>query len=448
MINPENDMRSIFSHALRRVDPYEMIIRSMSVENDTLVISHGAGTLREDLRSYRDIMVLGIGKASSKMGMAMEEILGERISRGAVVTKYGHAEPLKSIQVMQAGHPIPDKNSVAGARALFDLASGADEKTLIINLVSGGGSALFSLPPEGISLKDKQAATKVLLESGAAIGEINCIRKHLSQVKGGLFARAAFPARMINIILSDVVGDRLDTIASGIAVPDDTTYDQALDIVNRYHIRDRLPASVVDYLESGKKGEVPDTPKQGDPVFDRVLNILLGNNLAACIAARDHGVSLGYRAVLLTSTLTGEAREAAKFFAAIARDIRKGTADFARPALILAGGETTVTIRGTGKGGRNQEMVLSFLNEFSGNQTGLEGIYFLSAGTDGTDGPTDAAGALIGPDLLHEAARLGLNPGAYLGNNDSYHFFEQAGGLFITGPTNTNVCDIQLMIVT
>ncbi|HON38821.1 MAG: glycerate kinase [Pseudomonadota bacterium] len=441
-------MRSIFSHALRRVDPYEMIIRSMSVENDTLVISHGAGTLREDLRSYRDIMVLGIGKASSKMGMAMEEILGERISRGAVVTKYGHAEPLKSIQVMQAGHPIPDKNSVAGARALFDLASGADEKTLIINLVSGGGSALFSLPPEGISLKDKQAATKVLLESGADIGEINCIRKHLSQVKGGLFARAAFPARMINIILSDVVGDRLDTIASGIAVPDDTTYDQALDIVNRYHIRDRLPASVVDYLESGKKGEVPDTPKQGDPVFDRVLNILLGNNLAACIAARDHGVSLGYRAVLLTSTLTGEAREAAKFFAAIARDIRKGTADFARPALILAGGETTVTIRGTGKGGRNQEMVLSFLNEFSGNQTGLEGIYFLSAGTDGTDGPTDAAGALIGPDLLHEAARLGLNPGAYLGNNDSYHFFEQAGGLFITGPTNTNVCDIQLMIVT
>ena len=448
MINPENDMRSIFSHALRRVDPYEMIIRSMSVENDTLVISHGAGTLREDLRSYRDIMVLGIGKASSKMGMAMEEILGERISRGAVVTKYGHAEPLKSIQVMQAGHPIPDKNSVAGARALFDLASGADEKTLIINLVSGGGSALFSLPPEGISLKDKQAATKVLLESGADIGEINCIRKHLSQVKGGLFARAAFPARMINIILSDVVGDRLDTIASGIAVPDDTTYDQALDIVNRYHIRDRLPASVVDYLESGKKGEVPDTPKQGDPVFDRVLNILLGNNLAACIAARDHGVSLGYRAVLLTSTLTGEAREAAKFFAAIARDIRKGTADFARPALILAGGETTVTIRGTGKGGRNQEMVLSFLNEFSRNQTGLEGIYFLSAGTDGTDGPTDAAGALIGPDLLHEAARLGLNPGAYLGNNDSYHFFEQAGGLFITGPTNTNVCDIQLMIVT
>ena len=448
MINPENDMRSIFSHALRRVDPYEMIIRSMSVENDTLVISHGAGTLREDLRSYRDIMVLGIGKASSKMGMAMEEILGERISRGAVVTKYGHAEPLKSIQVMQAVHPIPDKNSVAGARALFDLASGADEKTLIINLVSGGGSALFSLPPEGISLKDKQAATKVLLESGADIGEINCIRKHLSQVKGGLFARAAFPARMINIILSDVVGDRLDTIASGIAVPDDTTYDQALDIVNRYHIRDRLPASVVDYLESGKKGEVPDTPKQGDPVFDRVLNILLGNNLAACIAARDHGVSLGYRAVLLTSTLTGEAREAAKFFAAIARDIRKGTADFARPALILAGGETTVTIRGTGKGGRNQEMVLSFLNEFSGNQTGLEGIYFLSAGTDGTDGPTDAAGALIGPDLLHEAARLGLNPGAYLGNNDSYHFFEQAGGLFITGPTNTNVCDIQLMIVT
>ncbi|MCK9264301.1 MAG: glycerate kinase [Deltaproteobacteria bacterium] len=447
MMNPENDIRSIFSHAIRRVDPYEMIIRSISVENDTLVISHGAGTAREDLSSYRDIMVLGIGKASSKMGLAMEEILGERISRGAVVTKYGYTEPLKRIRVMQAGHPIPDGNSVAGAKILFDLASGADEKSLIINLVSGGGSALFSLPSKGISLEDKQAATKVLLESGADIGEINSIRKHLSRVKGGRFARTAFPARMINLILSDVVGDRLDTIASGIAVPDDTTYAQALDIVNRYHIRDRLPKSVVGYLESGKKGEIPDTPKQGDPVFGRVLNVLLGNNLAACSAARDHGASLGYRAVLLTSTLTGEAREAAKFFAAMARDIRRGTADFAKPALILAGGETTVTIRGPGKGGRNQEMALSFLNEFSGNQTGLEGIYFLSAGTDGTDGPTDAAGALIGPGLPHEAARLGLNPGAYLENNDSYHFFKKAEGLFITGPTNTNVCDIQLMIV-
>ncbi len=447
MMNPENDIRSIFSHALRRVDPYEMIIRSMSVENDTLVISHGDGTTREGLASYRDIVVLGIGKASSKMGMAMEEVLGERISRGVVVTKYGHAEPLKRIRVMQAGHPIPDENSVAGAGALFDLASGADEKTLIINLVSGGGSALFSLPPEGISLQDKQAATKVLLESGADIREINSIRKHLSRVKGGRFARAAFPARMINIILSDVVGDRLDTIASGIAVPDDTTYDQALDIVSRYRIRDRLPKSVVHYLESGKKGDVPDTPKQGDPVFSRVINVLLGNNLAACSAARDHGASLGYRAVLLTSTLTGEAREAAKFFAAVARDIRRGTADFARPALIVAGGETTVTIRGTGKGGRNQEMALSFLNEFSEDQAGTDDIYFFSAGTDGTDGPTDAAGALIGPDLPHKTARLGLDPGAYLESNDSYHFFQKAGGLFITGPTNTNVCDIQLMIV-
>lgn len=446
-MNPENDVRSIFSHALRRVDPYDMIISSMSVEDGTLVISREAEKIREDLSSYRDIVVLGIGKASSKMGMAMEEILGGRISRGAVVTKYGHAEPLKRIRVMQAGHPIPDGNSVAGAQALFDLASGADEKTLILNLVSGGGSALFSLPPEGISLQDKQKTTKVLLESGADIREINSVRKHISQVKGGRFARAAFPARMINIILSDVVGDRLDTIASGIAVPDDTTYAQALDIVSRHHIRDRLPESVVDHLESGKKGKVPDTPKQGDPVFARVLNVLLGNNLAACRAARDHGASLGYRAVLLTSTLTGEAREAAKFFAAMARDIRRGTADFARPALIVAGGETTVTIRGAGKGGRNQEMALSFLYEFYGSQTGTEGIYFLSAGTDGTDGPTDAAGALIGPDLPRETARLGLNPGEYLVNNDSYHFFEKTGGLFITGPTNTNVCDIQLMIV-
>jgi hydroxypyruvate reductase len=446
-MNPENDMRDIFSRALKRVDPYEMIINSIAVEDNTLVISHEGRTMRENLDDYREIVVLGIGKACSKMGAAVEEILGERISQGTVITKYGHAERLERIQVIEAGHPIPDENSMVGAAALYELALAADEKTLIINLVSGGGSALFSLPAEGITLGDKQETTRILLESGADVREINSIRKHISKVKGGRFAHAAFPARMINIILSDVIGDRLSTIASGIAVPDDTTYAQALDTVNKYRIRTVLPASVVGFLESGKQGKVPDTPKPGDPAFDRVLNILLGNNLAACSAARDHGKHLGYRSFLVTSMLTGEAKEAARFFAAIARNIRQSTSDFAKPALIVAGGETTVTIRGSGKGGRNQEMALSFLNDFLEFQDGMEGIYFLSAGTDGTDGPTDAAGALIGPGLLHKVRQDDLNPAKYLEKNDSYHFFQKAGGLLITGPTNTNVCDIQLLIV-
>mgnify|MGYP000948772793 FL=1 len=446
-MNPENDMRAIFSRALERVDPYEMIKNSIAVEDDTLVISHNGQTLRENLNAYRDIVAIGIGKASSKMGAAVEDILKERLSGGIVVTKYGHAERLKGIQVIEAGHPIPDENSVAGAEALYRIASRADENTLIINLISGGGSSLLSLPAEGVTLGDKQETTRVLLESGADIREINCVRKHISRVKGGRFAHAAFPARMINIILSDVVGDRLDSIASGIAVPDDTTYAQAVGIVDKYRIRSVLPASVVSVLESGKAGKNPDTPKQGDHVFDRVLNILLGNNLAACRAARDHGTYLGYRSFLLTSMLTGEAREAARFFAAVARDIRRCTSDFAKPALVVSGGETTVTVKGAGKGGRNQEMALSFLNDFQEAQDDMEGIHFLSAGTDGTDGPTDAAGALVGPGLLHRVRSSGLNTGAYLEKNDSYHFFQKAGGLFVTGPTNTNVCDIQLLIV-
>ena len=446
-MNPENDMRAIFSRALERVDPYEMIKNSIAVEDDTLVISHNGQTLRENLNAYRDIVAIGIGKASSKMGAAVEDILKERLSGGIVVTKYGHAERLKGIQVIEAGHPIPDENSVAGAEAIYRIASRADENTLIINLISGGGSSLLSLPAEGVTLGDKQETTRVLLESGADIREINCVRKHISRVKGGRFAHAAFPARMINIILSDVVGDRLDSIASGIAVPDDTTYAQAVGIVDKYRIRSVLPASVVSLLESGKAGKNPDTPKQGDHVFDRVLNILLGNNLAACRAARDHGTYLGYRSFLLTSMLTGEAREAARFFAAVARDIRRCTSDFAKPALVVSGGETTVTVKGDGKGGRNQEMALSFLNDFQEAQDDMEGIHFLSAGTDGTDGPTDAAGALVGPGLLHRVRSSGLNTGAYLEKNDSYHFFQKAGGLFVTGPTNTNVCDIQLLIV-
>lgn len=446
-MNPREDIKNIFSKAVERVDPFKMITQNMNLEGDRLVIHYDGKTIQEDLRNYTKIVVLGIGKASSKMGKAIEEILGQKISIGSVITKYGHGEKLEIINVMEAAHPIPDENSIKGAGVLYKLAQEADENTLIINLVSGGGSALFSLPAEGVALKDIQEMTKVLLDCGANIKEINCIRKHISRVKGGHFARVSYPARMINIILSDVIGDRLDTIASGITVADDTTFAQAQGIIDKYHIRRKIPEPIARLIRSGLAGTVPDTPKKGDPVFANVTNILLGNNAAACRAARDYGASLGYNAYFLTSSLSGEAREIARFFTALAKDVDQKMSDFAKPALIVAGGETTVTIRGTGKGGRNQEMALAFLMDLLESYEDFTNIYFLSGGTDGNDGPTDAAGAFAFYEMKDEIAQFGLNPSEFLENNDAYHFFEKLRGLIMTGPTNTNVCDVQLLIV-
>ncbi|HHO76457.1 MAG TPA: glycerate kinase [Deltaproteobacteria bacterium] len=446
-MNPKQDIRAIFAKAVERVDPRTMITQNMALEENTLLIHCNATTIKEDLTSYDRIFVLGIGKASSKMGRAIEDILGKRITAGKAVTKYGHSEKLDIITVTEAGHPIPDENSVRGAGELYELAHTADEHTLIINLVSGGGSALFCLPAEGVSLQDKQDMTRILLECGANIKEINCIRKHISLVKGGHFARVSYPARMINIILSDVIGDRLDTIASGITVADDTTFAQAQGIIDKYHIHDRVPASISALIRAGCAGKVPDTPKLGDRAFANISNILLGNNAAACRAARDYGASLGYNACFLTSSLSGEASQIARVFTAMAKDIDQSVSDLKRPALIVAGGETTVTIRGSGKGGRNQEMALAFLIELMEDYNDFTGIHFLSGGTDGNDGPTDAAGAVVSLDTIKCIAETGIRPSVYLDNNDSYHFFEKTGGLVITGPTNTNVCDIQLLIV-
>ena len=381
------------------------------------------------------------------MARALEEILGARLSEGAVVTKYGHAQRLEQIRVIEAAHPVPDANSVSGARELCDIASEANEHTLILSLISGGGSALFCLPEEGISLADKQRMTQVLLESGADIREINTVRKHISRVKGGKFARMAYPARLINLILPDVIGDRLDSIASGISVPDATTFAEAAAIIQKYGIDHQVPPSITRFIQAGLEGGQADTPKAGDRAFKRVANILLGNNLAACRAAARAGEECGYRTVFLTSSLTGEAREIAHFFAALARDLDQGLTAFERPALLIAGGETTVTIRGDGKGGRNQELALAFLVDLLATSPDLERIVFLSGGTDGQDGPTDAAGAVISAGVRERITALELDPGTYLARNDAYRFFEQTGSLLMTGPTGTNVCDLQLLIV-
>jgi hydroxypyruvate reductase len=393
------------------------------------------------------------------MALGLEEILNDRISESVIAVKPGHTENLKYVNMIPAGHPAPDTGSVKAGKAVADLCRQADEKTLIVSLISGGGSALLSVPytwedNEGLhslTLEDKQETTKALLSCGADIREINCIRKHLSLIKGGRLAALAAPAAVINLILSDVPGDRLDTIASGLFVPDDSTYGEAAGIIEKYSL-DRLrpvrfPTAVIRAIRLGAEGKLGETPKRGDPAFAGVKNILIGSNYGALLAAEEKARGLGYGTLVLSSEITGEAREAAKFYMAVARGVLKHDLAVKKPACIIAGGETTVTLRGSGKGGRNQEMALAFLAEIEADPSFSQGISFLAASTDGNDGPTDAAGAFADTDVLASGRAAGLSVQAYLAENDSYHYFDRLGYLLKTGATNTNVCDIQIMII-
>lgn len=428
-----------------------------NLNNDSLIIELESKTIKCNLNLFDKIYVFGIGKAAFNMGYAIEKILGNRITKGVIVTKYGHIDKnikLKRFTVIEAGHPVPDKNSVFGAKTIYEIAEKADKKTLIINLISGGGSALFTLPEDGISLEDMQKTTKILLECGATITEINSIRKHLSKVKGGKFAKICYPAKIINIILSDVIGDRLDSIASGISVADNTNFNFVYQVIKKYAIEDKLPENVLKIIKDGLAGKIEDTPEQGDKIFENVENILLGNNFAAVKAAKTYLEEKGINSFLLTSHLSGEAKDIAKFFSSIAIDGIKDNLDFKKPVAFIAGGETTVTIKGNGKGGRNLEMVLAFLvdlikyNDLSEYKDKIRNeIFFLSAGTDGTDGPTDAAGAIFSGKILDKMEKYKLDPVKYLENNDSYNFFDKCQGLIKTGPTNTNVCDIQILLI-
>jgi hydroxypyruvate reductase len=455
LIQKFEDLREIFGAALSRVDPYKMIVDHVRIEGSALAVEFENVRHRVNLDDFDRVLVLGAGKASARMARAVEDILGERISGGLVSVKYGHAEELSRIEVVEAGHPTPDESGVAAAKRIASMARKADARTLILNMISGGGSALLPFPlvhedtenAVRLSLGDKQAITKALLACGADITEINCVRKHISGVKGGRLLHLMAPATSLNFILSDVVGDRLDTIASGLTTYDDTTFEQALAIVEKYKLADSAPKNVIAALRLGASGKIKETPKRGDSAADLATNILIGSNHAALTAARDKAAELGYNVAPLTSTLTGEAREAAKFLYAVARDVRKNSLLVASPACVIAGGETVVSLKGDGKGGRNQEMSLAFLAELAKDELSGQGIYFLSASTDGSDGPTDAAGAFASAGLLAEAKKRNLSIEAFLQNNDSYHFFEAVGYLLKTGPTMTNVCDLHMVIV-
>jgi len=429
------DAIDIFREALRAVDP------------GAAVAAH-AGRIRAICRDegLQDIVVVGLGKAACPMTRALLDELGQTVRKGVVVTKYGHCAgaPLAgAVELIEAGHPVPDERGVAGTVKAVDLVREADRETLVVCLISGGGSALFVAPAQGLSLDDKQAVTRILLQGGADIMALNTVRKHLSRVKAGRLAEAARPARVVSLILSDVIGDPVDFIASGPTAPDTTTWAEALDIVTRYDRAGEMPQRVLRILRDGAAGKIPDTPKPGDPLFDRVENIIIGSNRIAAEAARRKALALGYETVVLTTELQGEAREAARRLYRQVLESQSCLASGRRRVCLIAGGETTVTVRGKGLGGRNTEMALAFALCIEG----APGITFLSAGTDGTDGPTDAAGAVVDGQTVPGARSLGLDPQSFLDDNDSYRFFEQAGGLFKTGPTGTNVMDLQIILI-
>jgi glycerate 2-kinase len=443
----EGDSRRIFKAALDRVNPRAIIDSCMKLEGDELVIRTELEEARLRLDAFDRIIVAGMGKAAAPMARGTEEVLGDRITRGLVAVKEGHLDELARIEVLEAGHPLPDARSERAAMQLLRLGEGLDDRTLVIVLISGGGSAIACAPAEGLSLADKSATTGALLSCGAPIQEINCLRKHLSSIKGGRLAIAYWPATVVTLVLSDVIGDDLDVIASGPTVPDHTTFADALRIVGKYDLEGRIPARVMSFLHRGATGGLPETPKPGDKVFTRTRTILLGTNRLALIAAADEAKRLGYSTLVLSSRLTGEAREVAHFMIAIGKDIAVSGFPLARPACVVTGGETTVTLRGGGKGGRNQEMALAFLAALQESSKDGNDLFFLAASTDGTDGPTDAAGAFASSALLRKARAAALDPAGYLAENDSYHFFDACGGLIRTGPTRTNVCDIQLLLV-
>ena len=443
------DLDRIAQAALTAVAPETCLRRAVHVEGDQLHIAKepfAKETFAKetfDLSHIQRIVVVGMGKASARMAATLEDLLGERISGGLVVTADGYRVPTLKVEVVEASHPIPDVRGCAAAERIVALVEDANEEDLVIVLISGGGSALLPLPAPGITLSDLAATNELLLLSGAKIQEINTVRKHLSQVKGGQLARHAFPAQVLALVLSDVPGDPLHAIASGPTVGDPTTFHQAEQILRQYHVWSDLPNPVRERIEAGVRNGIEETPKTGDGVLQRVTTTIIGSGSDAAEAALVEAESLGYRTLLLTTTLEGEAREVGKILASIAREESTRGEPLPLPALILAAGETTVTVRGSGKGGRNQELALSAALGIEG----LSGVVIASIGTDGRDGPTDAAGGMVDGSTVGRMQEQGIDPQGYLDRNDSYTALEQAGDLILTGPTGTNVADLCLIAV-
>jgi glycerate 2-kinase len=438
IMTEQQTLITIFRAALQSVDPYEAVARYTDEIGRTY-----------DKGKYERLCVVAFGKAASTMMQAVTDHFGEVVTGGIVITKYGHANSVaenRGVRVFQAAHPVPDEKGYQATREVLRFLEHSDDRTLLICLISGGGSSLLVAPYCGISLEDKQKTTELLLRSGADIYEMNTVRKHISHVKGGRLAAIAYPSRIESLILSDVLGDRLDVIASGPTVPDKTTYGDALSVIEKYQMGRDVPASVLDLLRRGVRGLIPETPNQGDPVFQAVRNRIVGNNVKAIEAMREKAEQLGFDVTVINTGIHGEAREVGLWFARETLAAKKALAqrpEHCRPVCLISGGETTVTVQGHGVGGRNMELALAFAIEVDGQS----GITFLSAGTDGGDGPTDAAGAIVDGLSAAKGRATGIDPRKCLQNNDSYSYFSKTNELLVTGPTGTNVMDLQIALL-
>lgn len=430
----------ILEAALRAADPATAVRGALTLSGDRLEVAGQS----LDLAQYRRIRLVGAGKAARAMSLGLAAVLGERITGGLVITKHvtpADVDLLPGVRVLPGGHPVPNEDSLRSAQTIARFLSDCRADDLAFCLISGGGSALMTLPQEGVSLVDMQALTRLLLASGADIGEINTLRKHLDRVKGGGLARLASPARLVTLILSDVIGSPLDVIASGPTVADPSTYADALGILRKYRLEEKAPAAVVLALEKGLRGETPETIKPGDPLLERVTTQVIASNTQAAQAALERARAEGFNALLLTTYLQGEAAQAGGVLASILRQVDASGQPVARPACIVAGGETTVTLRGSGLGGRNQELALGAVSLLAG----LQDVAFVTLATDGEDGPTDAAGAVVTGETLTRAREMGLDAQQAMQENDSYHFFEPMKGLLKPGPTGTNVNDLVVL---
>lgn len=433
----------IMASALAAVEPAAAVRRFVQREGNTLRV----GERNFDLRAIERVFVVGAGKAGAPMARAAAELLGERLSGGLVVVKDGHLEtgpnafaaPTRSaVRLVEASHPLPDARGVAAAAEMVALLQDVTARDLVLALISGGGSALLSLPVAGVSLADMQALTGALLASGATIGEINTLRKHLDLLKGGGLARLAHPAALAALVLSDVVGSPLDSIASGPTVPDESSFADALAVLKRYDLLQQAPPAVLAHLHAGQRGAVPETPKPGHALFARTSTILVGSNAQAAEGAAHAARAAGLQTLLLTTYLEGEAREAGRLLAAVLREQALHNRPLSRPCCLIAGGETTVTLRGDGRGGRNQELALAAALALHG----LERVALVALASDGGDGPTDAAGAVATGATLARGRAQGLDAQAHLARNDAYPFFAALDDLLRPGPTATNVNDL------
>ena len=431
-------LRRMITRSLAAVHAGTAVRRAVRRDGEILTV----GSSRYDLRRYDRVAVVGAGKAAAQMAREMERLLGRRLHRGLVIVKHGHAIPTKRIVVEEAGHPVPDRAGLVATRRLRDLASSLSGRDLLIVLLSGGASSLLPAPVPGLTLADKQRVTRQLLRCGAGIAEINTVRKHLSMLKGGRLAEST-KATVITLILSDVLGDDLSAIASGPTAPDPTTYGDAIAALHRCRIWSATPRSVRRQLRAGARGRFGETPKPGSGIFKRVQNIIVGNNQSALSALTSVARQAGFRTILHSARVTGEARVEGAKFGALARGLFGRGARASKPCCLVAGGETTVTVRGAGAGGRAQEFAVGAATAIAG----LPDVWVAAIGSDGTDGPTDVAGALVSGGTRARAHRLGVDLDNALRRNDTFAALKRLRCHIKTGPTGTNVNDLYLLFV-